>query len=78
MIVTYALPIIEDAISSTNREAKISSESEMWKKAMLEKMNSLHKKDTWKLSELPIEKVIGWKWVYDLKMELLFATKSDW
>jgi len=46
MIVTYALPIIEDAISSTNREAKISSESEMWKKAMLEKMNSLHKKDT--------------------------------
>ena len=62
MIVGYALPIIEDAIPSTNREAEISSESEMWKKAMLEEMKSLHKKDTWKLSELPMEKkVIGWK-----------------
>jgi len=36
MIVAYALPVIEDAILSTYREAEIGFESEMWKKAMLE------------------------------------------
>ena len=36
MIVTYALPVIEESISSTYREVEISSESEMWKNAMLE------------------------------------------
>jgi len=42
----------------------------MWKKAMLEDMNSLYKNDTWKLSELPKEKkTIGCKWVYAKKQE---------
>ena len=29
MVVAYALPVVEEAISSTYREAKISSESKM-------------------------------------------------
>jgi len=44
MIVAYALPVIEEAISSTYREAEISSESKMCKDAMMEEMSSLHKK----------------------------------
>jgi len=46
MIVANALSVIEEAISSTHREAKISSVSKMWKDAMMEEMNSLHKNDT--------------------------------
>ena len=41
----YALLVIEDVIPFTYGEAKISFESEMWKEAMLEEMNSLHKND---------------------------------
>jgi len=47
MIVAYALSVIEDAIPSAYREAKISFESEMRKEAMLEEMNSLHKNTLW-------------------------------
>ena len=50
MIVTHALPVVEEAIPSTYREAEISSESKMWKDAMEEEMKSLHKNDTWKLT----------------------------
>ena len=52
MIATYALPVIEEA-PSTYRKVKISSESKMWKDAMMEEMSSLHKNNTWELSELP-------------------------
>jgi len=41
MIVAYALSVIEDAIPSTYREPEIGSESEMWKEAILEEMDSL-------------------------------------
>ena len=42
MIMAYALLlIIEDAISSTYKEAEISYKSEMWKEAMLEEMRIL-------------------------------------
>ena len=34
MVVAYALPVVEEAIPSTFREAKISSESKMWRAAM--------------------------------------------
>ena len=49
----------------------------------MEEMSSLHKNDTWELSELPKEKkAIGCKWVFaknrDLQMEILYATKPDW
>ena len=56
MTVAYTLLVIEDAIPSTYKDVEISSESEMWKEAMLEEMNSLHKNDTWELSELPKRK----------------------
>jgi len=46
MIVTYALPVIEEVIPSTYRKAEICSESKMWKDAMEEEMSSLHKNDT--------------------------------
>ena len=65
MIVTYALPVIEESISSTYRKTEISSEFKMWKDAMMEEMSSLHKNNTWELSELPKgKKVIGYKWVF--------------
>jgi len=66
--VAYALSLIEDEIPSTYKKVEISFESEMWKDIMLEEMNSLHKNDIWKLSELPKgKKVIGWKWMYAKK-----------
>jgi len=81
MIVAYALPVIEDAISSTYKEAEISSESEMWKRTMLEKMNSLQKNETRELSELPKGKrpwvASGCMLSKNLKMKLLFATRPD-
>ena len=46
MIMAYTLPVIEEVIPSTCREAEISSESKMWKDAMEEEMSSLHKNDT--------------------------------
>jgi len=68
MIVAYTLPVVEEVILSTYREAKISSESKMWKDAMMEEISSLQKNDTWELSELPKEKkAIGCKWVFTKK-----------
>jgi len=65
MIVAYALPVVEEATPSTYREAEISSESKMWKGIMEEEMSSLHKSDTWELTELPEgKKANGCKWVY--------------
>jgi len=65
MIVVYALPVFVKAIPSTCREAKISSESKMWKEVMVEEMSSLYKNDTWELTELPKgKKIIGCKWIY--------------
>jgi len=51
MIVAYALPVIE-VISFIYMEADITSKFKMWKDAMMEEMNSLHKNDTWELLEL--------------------------
>ena len=41
-----AFPVIEKAILSTYREVEISSQSKMWKDAMMEEMSSLYKNDT--------------------------------
>ena len=68
MIVAYALSVVEEAISSTYMEAEISSESRMWKDAMVEEMSSLYKNDTWELTKLPKrKKAFGCKWVYEKK-----------
>ena len=64
----YALPVVEEVISSTYREAEISLEFKMWKDALMEEMSSLHKNDTWELSEFPKgKKVIECKWVFTKK-----------
>jgi len=68
MIVAYTFSVIEEVIPSTNKEAEISSELKMWKDTMEEEMISLHKNDTWKLTELPKEKnANGFKWVFTKK-----------
>ena len=60
MVVAYALPVVEEAIPSTFREAEISSESKMWIAAREEEMKSLYKNDTWELTRLPKgKKAIG-------------------
>jgi len=65
MVVTYTLSVVEEAIPSTYKEAKISSELKMQKTVMEEEMSSLYKNDTWELTELPKgKKAIGYKWVY--------------
>ena len=48
-VVAYALPIVEEDISSTYKEAMCTSESGEWKKAMDEEMQSLQKNQTWDL-----------------------------
>ncbi|KAH9761919.1 Integrase catalytic domain-containing protein [Citrus sinensis] len=61
-MVAYALPIVDDDVPSTYREAISNPESIQWKKAMNEEMQSLHKNETWELVTLPKEKkAIGCK-----------------
>ena len=67
-MVAYALPIVDDDVHSTYREAVSNPESIQWKKAMNEEMQSLQKNETWELVTLPQEKkAIGCKWVYAKK-----------
>jgi len=64
MVVTYALSVevVEDSVLTTYREAELSSESEMWKNAMLEEIESLYKNNTRELAKLPKgKKAIGCK-----------------
>ena len=64
----YTLPVVEEAIPSTYREVEISLESKMWKDAMMKEISSLHKNDTWELSELPKgKKAISCKYVFAKK-----------
>ena len=46
MILAYALPVVEEVIPSTYREAEISLEYKTWKDVMMEEISSLHKNDT--------------------------------
>ena len=83
MNVAYALPVIEDAIPSTYREAEFNSKSEMRKESMLEVMYSLQKNDTWEMSELTKGKspLVTSRCILrskDLEMELLSATRPGW
>jgi len=70
MIVAYALQVetVKDSVPSTFREVELTSESELWRKVVVEEIESLHVNDTWELAELPKEKkAIGCKWVYAKK-----------
>ena len=44
MVVAYALPVevVEDSVPSIFRKVELSSESELWRKAMVEEIESLH------------------------------------
>jgi len=69
-MVAYALlvNIMEDSVPSIFREAESSSESELWRNAMMEEIESLHVNDIWELVELPKgKKTIGCKWVFAKK-----------
>jgi hypothetical protein len=51
------------------REAVDSIEGRLWKDAMVEEMESLHKNETWDLVELPSGRnLIGSKWVFKKNM----------
>ena len=64
----YALPIVDDGVPSTHKEAVIYSEANKWKTTMEEEMQSLQKNETWGLSQLPKGKnAIGCKWVFTTK-----------
>ncbi|KAE8718014.1 putative LRR receptor-like serine/threonine-protein kinase [Hibiscus syriacus] len=67
-MVVYALPVVDDDIPITYQEAIQSLESDKWKSAMDEEMQSLQKNNTWKLAQLPKGKrAIGCKWVFAKK-----------
>jgi len=55
----------------------------MGKDAIMEEINSLHKNDTWELSELPKrKKALGCKWIFSKKHGsfdgILYATRPNW
>ena len=67
-MVAYALPVTDDDVPYTYREAMDSTDNVKWKMAMDEEMQSLHQNETWKLTQLPKGKrAIGCKWVYAKK-----------
>lgn len=67
-LVAFALPIIDDDVPCTYREAVQSADSVKWKMAMDEEMKSLHQNKTWDLVKIPKgKKTIGCKWVYAKK-----------
>ena len=54
----------------TIKEALERSDSEKWKQAMNDEMESLKRNETWELKELPLNtKPIGNKWVYKIKRD---------
>ena len=56
----YALPIVDDDIPSTHKEAAMCSEANKWKTTVEEEMQSLEKNETWGLAQLPKgKKAIG-------------------
>jgi hypothetical protein len=64
----FALSITNDD-PRTIREAVNSEDSKLWKKAMVEEMDSLDKNDSWNLVEFPTRiKTIGNKWVFKNKL----------
>jgi hypothetical protein len=76
--VAYALPITDDDIPLTYREAIGNSKKARWKEAMGEEMQSLYKNEIWELVQLPKgKKVIGCKWVYTKKKGSTEKEKDD-
>ncbi|KAG9442249.1 hypothetical protein H6P81_018103 [Aristolochia fimbriata] len=70
-LVAYALSVaetIDESEPSTYKEVIQSDNSKRWLVAMNEKMESLHKNQTWKLVKPPKgKKIMGCKWVFKRK-----------
>ena len=49
----YALPIVDDDVPSTHKEAVMCSKANKWKIAVEEEMQSFQKNETWGLPQLP-------------------------
>ena len=65
--VLYVL-LTDDGEHSCFQEAIECVENDKWKMEMKEQMDSLEKKKTWELVELPKDrKTVGCKWVFKLK-----------
>lgn len=67
--IAYCL-LTEDGEPSNIHEASNSPDASMWKTAMQEEIEALHKNKTWELIPLPPgRKAIGNKWVYKIKRD---------
>ena len=72
--IAFALSATEAEIPCHYKEAIDSPDSDLWKGAMDEEMESLRKNATWRLVKLPPgRKAIGCKWVYAKKVGSLEA-----
>jgi hypothetical protein len=59
------------------REVVDSTESKIWKDTMVEEMESLHKNETWDLTELRNgRKLISRKWLFKKKMNAASQVKT--
>ena len=66
----FSLTITNDN-PRTVREAVDSEDGKLWKEAMVDEMESLHKNEAWDLVEFPAgRKPIGRKWVFKNKMNV--------
>ena len=64
----FALPIVDDDVPSTHKEAVMHSKVNKWTITMDEEMQSLQKNETWGLAQLTKgKKAIGCKWVFTKK-----------
>ena len=71
---THRVP--EKLEPQTYLQAITSSDSEYWKEAMNEEINSIVENNTWELCDPPLNKnIVGSKWVYKLKKEADGSTR---
>jgi hypothetical protein len=63
----FSLSITDDD-PRTVREVVNSEDSKLWKKAMVEEMDSLDKNEAWDIVEFPVgRKLVGRKWLFKKK-----------
>ena len=66
----FAMSITDDDPRNV-KEAVNSEDSDLWKKAMDEEMDSLDKNEAWQLVQLPTgRKIVGRKWLFKKKLNV--------
>lgn len=74
---TNTLPVVEEDVPMTYREAKVRSEIENWKDSMDEKMDFLYMISIWKsINHSKGNKATGSKWIF-AKEKKSFRKKSN-